>query len=222
MELLLLRKASHWRFTAETQRLEGESTFSRLKIPFAKFYCQVSAFRVNDRKSLSASFAPKPDKQRKLRVLSLYDGIGAGSRLNSFNATFKHNSLTGFYVLENLKVDVEAYYACELDEDAINLAKPRLEDRVTHLGDLKALDATTIKNILPIDLLLGGPPCSNSPSSAHTRRKGLYGRRSRKRFSWDVTMLTLQILAEPARFSSNSSGSLCYCGPPWRTSRSSG
>lgn len=61
----------------------------------------------------------KPD--RKLRVMSLFDGIG-----------------TAKVVLDNLNLDVEVYYSLEIEEDAIQVINLNHHD-VIQLGDVRSL-----------------------------------------------------------------------------------
>ncbi|XP_018319995.1 DNA (cytosine-5)-methyltransferase 3A [Agrilus planipennis] len=95
-------------------------------------------------------------KRRKLRVLSLFDGIG-----------------TGLLALDSLQLPVEKYYSVEIDKNAISVLKMNFGERVTHLGDVRDLNEEAIKKLGPIDLLIGGSPC-NDLSFVNPNRKGLY------------------------------------------------
>ena len=89
----------------------------------------------------------------KIRVLSIFDGIG-GCR----------------QALKELNIDCE-YYASEIDTYAIKVAKANHPD-VIHIGDVK-----DVKHIENIELLIGGSPCQDL-SIAKKDRKGLDGERS--------------------------------------------
>lgn len=73
-----------------------------------------------------------------------------------------------------LNITVECYYSCEIDEHAIMVVKKNYPSGVTLLGDVRSLTEEDIKNILPIDLLIGGSPCIDL-SFVNPYRKGLYG-----------------------------------------------
>ena len=60
----------------------------------------------------------------------------------------------GQIALKNLGVEVENYYASEIDKYAMQIAKKNFPNTI-HLGDVTNLDATN----LDIDLLIGGSPC---------------------------------------------------------------
>ncbi|KAJ8667726.1 hypothetical protein QAD02_009389 [Eretmocerus hayati] len=93
--------------------------------------------------------------KRKIRVLSLFDGIG-----------------TGLVVLKKLNVEIECYYASEIDPDSIQVSFFNHGDEIIQLGDVRDIDEDKIKEIAPIDLLIGGSPC-NELSLANPRRRGL-------------------------------------------------
>ncbi|XP_017770102.1 PREDICTED: DNA (cytosine-5)-methyltransferase 3A-like [Nicrophorus vespilloides] len=93
--------------------------------------------------------------KKKLRVLSVFDGIG-----------------TGLVALNKLNIDVEIYYAIEIDENAIEIVHSHFKN-VEHLGDIKGINENTLLEICPIDLILAGSPC-NDLSRANPLRKGLY------------------------------------------------
>ncbi|XP_077506857.1 DNA (cytosine-5)-methyltransferase 3A-like isoform X2 [Amblyomma americanum] len=100
---------------------------------------------------------PMPHGQRRgLRVLSLFDGIA-----------------TGKYVLDQLGILVEAYFASEVDKDAIHVGITQHGTTITYLGNVQALDAAQLERLCPIDLLIGGSPC-NDISLVNPDRKGLY------------------------------------------------
>ena len=71
-----------------------------------------------------------------MRVLSLFDGISCGK-----------------VALERAGIQLERYYASEIDKYAIQISEKNHKD-VIHLGNVIDLHVTT-----PIDLLIGGSPC---------------------------------------------------------------
>lgn len=77
-------------------------------------------------------------------------------------------------MLEKLKICVEVYFACEIDEDALNVTQTHFGEHITHLGDVRELSEEKLRSLLPIDLLIGGSPC-NDLSLANPNRKGLHG-----------------------------------------------
>ncbi|KAF5276680.1 hypothetical protein FQA39_LY06484 [Lamprigera yunnana] len=79
-----------------------------------------------------------------LRVLSLYDGIG-----------------TGLYTLLRLSVPVEAYYASEVDQSAINIGKKSFGSEIHHIGDITNISEAFIESISPIHLVIGGLPLND-------------------------------------------------------------
>ncbi|ROT79375.1 putative ATP-binding cassette sub-family A member 3-like [Penaeus vannamei] len=94
--------------------------------------------------------------KRPIRVLSLFDGIG-----------------TGLYVLEKLGIEVEVYYASEIDEAAQNVSETNFGSRITWIGDVTTFTDKQITELCPIDLLIGGSPC-NDLSHVNPNRKGLF------------------------------------------------
>ncbi|KAJ9580898.1 hypothetical protein L9F63_023922, partial [Diploptera punctata] len=95
-------------------------------------------------------------KNGGIRVLSLFDGIG-----------------TGMVVLKKLGINVLKYYACEIDQDAINVSTFNHGDSVTHIGDVSNLDEKKLADLGDIDLLIGGSPCTEL-SLVNPARKGLF------------------------------------------------
>ena len=73
-----------------------------------------------------------------MNVLSLFDGMSCGQ-----------------LALDQLGIKVDTYYASEIDKYAIQIAKKNYP-KTKHLGDVREIKA---KNLLPIDLLIGGSPC---------------------------------------------------------------
>lgn len=74
-----------------------------------------------------------------MKVLSLFDGIA-----------------TGRLALERAGIQVDEYYASEIDEKAIKIAKKNFPD-IIHIGDVSKVDFSQYKG--KIDILLGGSPC---------------------------------------------------------------
>ena len=75
-----------------------------------------------------------------MNVLSLFDGVSCAR-----------------IALENLGVNIENYFASEIDKHAINVSKSNYPD-IVHLGDIKYIKA---KGLPKIDLLIGGSPCQD-------------------------------------------------------------
>nr|AZM65487.1 DNA-methyltransferase 3b [Portunus trituberculatus] len=98
-----------------------------------------------------SSFPKKP-----LRVLSLFDGIA-----------------TGLVALDKLGLEVEVYYSCETDKKATTVVNSNYRSCVTLLGPVQKLTTEKVKELCPINLLIGGPPC-NDLSLVNPKRKGLF------------------------------------------------
>lgn len=81
---------------------------------------------------------------------------------------------SGLLVLLKLGFNVDAYYASEIDPDALLVTASHFGDRILQLGNVKDITNKTIKEIAPIDLLIGGSPC-NDLSLANPARLGLHG-----------------------------------------------
>ncbi|KAF5289599.1 hypothetical protein FQR65_LT11790 [Abscondita terminalis] len=114
-----------------------------------ELYCSVKAGLVQPPpKSLLAG--------KKLRVLSLFDGISAGC-----------------YALHQLNIPVETYYAAEIDVGSINITNFNFGNIVTQKGDVTAITEKAIEEMSPIHLLIGGSPC-NDLSLVNPARKGLF------------------------------------------------
>lgn len=84
-------------------------------------------------------------------------------------------TVIGFYTLSELKYDIEVFYASEIDEDAIKLTKHHFGDRITQLGSVTEINERVLDKLGPINLLIGGSPCSDL-SCVNPLRKGLYGK----------------------------------------------
>ncbi|XP_053376999.1 DNA (cytosine-5)-methyltransferase 3B-like [Mercenaria mercenaria] len=97
----------------------------------------------------------KRSGHRKMRVLSLFDGIG-----------------TGKVVLDELGLDVDVYYASEINPDAMLVAN--FHHHPVQLGDVWQLSKRKLEELCPIDLVLAGPPCYDL-SIANISGKGFNG-----------------------------------------------
>lgn len=73
-----------------------------------------------------------------INVLSLFDGMSCGQ-----------------IALEKAGIEVDKYYAAEIDKYAIKVAKANYPDMI-HLGDVREVKADSLPKI---DLLIGGSPC---------------------------------------------------------------
>jgi DNA (cytosine-5)-methyltransferase 3A len=92
-----------------------------------------------------------------MKVLSLFDGISCA-----------------YEGLNRAGVEVEQYYACEIDKYAIKVSQSNHPDIIRPVNDVRFLS----KQMLPeIDMLIGGSPCQDL-SIAKKERKGLDGDRS--------------------------------------------
>ncbi|GIY19748.1 hypothetical protein CEXT_622501 [Caerostris extrusa] len=124
----------------------------RIRKDWKKSMMRIFNLSENEEECPLLDFANK----RPLRVLSLFDGIGTGKQ-----------------VLNNLGIEVEVYFASEIDEDAMNIAKMNHGNSITYVGDITLLTEEKIKSISPIDLIIGGSPC-NDLSLVNPNRKGIY------------------------------------------------
>lgn len=75
---------------------------------------------------------------KKLNVLSLFDGMSCGR-----------------VALERANIEVDNYYASEIDPHAIKVSSSNYTD-IKHIGDVSLINT---KGLPKIDLLLGGSPC---------------------------------------------------------------
>lgn len=85
-----------------------------------------------------------------MNVLSLFDGMSCGQ-----------------IALRELGMPVDSYFACEIDRHAVAQTTLNFPDTV-HLGDVRDLDTDKLPRI---DLLQGGPPCTDF--SIAGRRRGM-------------------------------------------------
>jgi len=104
-----------------------------------------------------------------MNILSLFDGISCG-RL----------------ALERADIDVENYFASEIDTNAIAISKYNWHS-IVHLGDIQKLD---FKNLPKIDLILAGTPCQGF--SCQGDRKGLEDWRSKLFFDFIAILDEIQ------------------------------
>lgn len=91
-----------------------------------------------------------------MNVLSLFDGISCGQ-----------------VALERAGVQVDKYYASEIDKYAIQITQKNYPNTI-QLGDVNGFDSWELPQI---DLLIGGSPCQDL-SICKKDRKGLDGERS--------------------------------------------
>ncbi|XP_076640893.1 DNA (cytosine-5)-methyltransferase 3C-like isoform X1 [Halictus rubicundus] len=96
------------------------------------------------------------DNKRRIRVLSLFDGLS-----------------TGMLVLHKLGLEVDTYYASEIDPDALMVSAMHFGSHIVQLGDVRNIKKKKIKEMVPIDLLIGGSPC-NDLSLVNPARLGLH------------------------------------------------
>jgi DNA-cytosine methyltransferase len=76
-----------------------------------------------------------------INILSLFDG---------------HS--TGRLVCQRAGIEVDKYFASEIDENAIQISKNNFDD-IIRLGDITKIDKEIIMKLPKIDLLIGGSPC---------------------------------------------------------------
>lgn len=92
-----------------------------------------------------------------MKILSLFDGISVTRQ-----------------ALDNLGVKVYAYYASEIDDDAVSTSFARWGKEVIQIGDITKIRSWEHGKI---DLLTAGFPCQDL-SICNNKRKGLKGARS--------------------------------------------
>lgn len=127
-----------------------------LSIPRNDWKDRVSGlFRAN-RESVPVRVEHYKNGKRKVRVLSLFDGISAG-----------------LVVLTKLGIEIDVYYASEIDPDAEMVSSAHFGNDIVRLGDVRGIDEKKITEIGPIDLLIGGSPC-NDLSLVNPMRLGLH------------------------------------------------
>lgn len=94
-------------------------------------------------------------EQRKINVLSLFDGISCG-----------------MVALERANILVEKYVAYEIDKNAIKVSESNYP-QIEHCGDVTTADFTQYKGF---DLLIGGSPCQSLSIVQSKTRKNLSGK----------------------------------------------
>lgn len=98
-----------------------------------------------------------------MKVLSLFDGISCAR-----------------VACERAGIDVEAYYASEIDQYAIQVSQRNWPD-IKQVGSVVGFDHNDLRGkedrYCGVDLLIGGSPCQDL-SIAGAKRKGLAGSRS--------------------------------------------
>jgi len=90
-----------------------------------------------------------------MNVLSLFDGISCARA-----------------ALDRAGMPVKTYWACEIDKHAIAVSRRNYPD-IVHLGDVREIQSFPE----PIDLLIGGSPCTDLSIAKHNRQ-GLAGQHS--------------------------------------------
>jgi DNA (cytosine-5)-methyltransferase 3A len=90
-----------------------------------------------------------------MKILSLFDGMSVAQQ-----------------ALKNAGLEVESYYASEIDEYAIAVTQSNFPNTI-QIGDVSKIHGHTE----PFDLLIGGSPCQDL-SIAKKNREGLKGQRS--------------------------------------------
>lgn len=118
-----------------------------------------------------------------MNVLSLFDGISCGR-----------------IALEKAGIHVDKYYASEIDETAIKIAKKNFPD-IIQLGDIQNINKETIQSIGYIDLIIGGSPCQGLSSSNVWLKDGEYGVNGtgKSRLFWEYVRIlkTVQAVSNP-------------------------
>ena len=92
-----------------------------------------------------------------IKVLSLFDGISCG-----------------MVALERAGVEVDKYYASEVEPNAINISKKNYP-KIIRLGDVTKWREWDI-DWSSIDLLIGGSPCQSLSITQSQTRQGLDGK----------------------------------------------
>lgn len=97
-----------------------------------------------------------------LRVLSLFDGISCGR-----------------VALERANIQVEKYYASEIDKYAISITQNNYPDTI-QLGDITKITNEQLDNLGKIDIVIGGSPCQDLSNYKYDRGEvtGLNGEKS--------------------------------------------
>lgn len=83
-------------------------------------------------------------------------------------------SLEGLLCLDRLGMSVQTYYSAEVSDAAMLVSEKHFRGRVIRLGDVTKITQQQITELGPIDLVIGGSPCSDL-SLVNPNRKGLFG-----------------------------------------------
>lgn len=78
-----------------------------------------------------------------MKVLSLFDGISCG-----------------MVALERAGIPVDAYYASEIEPNAIKISQQNYP-QIIQLGDITQITEEILDAIMPIDMVIGGSPCQD-------------------------------------------------------------
>lgn len=70
--------------------------------------------------------------------------------------------------------DIEAYFASEIDQDALNVTSYHFGSNVQQLGSVTDINEDTLEGLGKINLLIGGSPCTDL-SLVNREGKGLFG-----------------------------------------------
>ena len=99
---------------------------------------------------------------KKMKVLSLFDGISCGQ-----------------VALERAGIEVDTYYASEIDKYAIQVTQKNYPNTI-QLGDITRLSNDRLDKLGEIDLVIGGSPCQDLSSYKYDRGEvtGLNGEKS--------------------------------------------
>lgn len=97
-----------------------------------------------------------------MNVLSLFDGISCGQ-----------------VALKRAGIEVEKYYASEIDEYAMKVSNKNYPD-IIQLGDIRNVSEEVLESIMPIDIVIGGSPCQDLSNYKYDRGEvfGLNGEKS--------------------------------------------
>lgn len=81
--------------------------------------------------------------------------------------------------LERAGIKVDKYYASEIEPNAIKISQKNYPD-IIQMGDITELTEEKLRNIMPIDLIIGGSPCQDLSNYKYDRGevKGLNGSKS--------------------------------------------
>jgi len=112
--------------------------------------------RNNQAKKIEELKTINKTKMKNIKVLSLFDGISIARQ-----------------AIVNCGIEIEKYYASEIDKYAIQIAQKNFPDTI-QVGSVVDLKGEDFKDI---DLIIGGSPCQDL-SIAKKNREGLSGARS--------------------------------------------